>query len=340
MKTDSPHLARFLRRFCLVPTITRRLFAACLALGMALPGLPSLAEEEINSDAGTGGLEVIRREADGILTVSTTFEGGGHLQPIASDTDGWIPGTGIRMAGHWVTSTSPPKTFSNNPSGNTIATWLTSASVQTIHFQFAEPVSEVFLHFAAAGGVTLMAVDADGNQVGDLVNGVGTGLPFSNWQQLSVSAPTNVIAAVLVFGPSDGETGVDDVGYHRYVAIEVPIDVKPGNDNEIDPISLKANGALPLAVFSTPEFDATTLDPSTLALGDSQLVQIATIARGSAEDVDGDGLLDVVLHFSASELVDGGAINANTTELLLTGGTTDGKTVFGKDQVRILGGGK
>jgi hypothetical protein len=37
--------------------------------------------------------------------------------------------------------------------------------------------------------------------------------------------------------------------------------------------------------------------------------------------------------------VDGGALNANTTELLLTGQTTAGQSIFGKDQVRIVGGG-
>jgi hypothetical protein len=105
------------------------------------------------------------------------------------------------------------------------------------------------------------------------------------------------------------------------------------------PINLKAQDFLPLAVFSTPDFDATTLDVSTLQLGDPNLMQIASVVWGHAEDVDGDGLLDAVLHFSATELVDGGALDANTTELLLTGRTTAGTPIFGKDQVRIVGGG-
>lgn len=282
-------------------------------------------------------LEVIKSEENGVLTVYTTFEGGGHLQPIAPDTDGWISEAGIRFPGDWVAVMRPPATFENNPSGDVVANWQSLTGSQVI--EFSEPVCEVFLHYAGRFGVTVEALDVNGDVIASII-GVGNGLGLLRWDPLSIRASYNAILAVRVLGQGLGRTCLDDFGYRRKQTVEVAIDVKPGNDNEIDPINLKSQGSLPLAVFSTPDFDATTLDVSTLALGDPNLIQIATVVWGNPQDVDGDGLLDAILHFSANELVDGGALNASTTELLLTGGTTDGQAIFGKDQVRIVAGAK
>ena len=318
----------FLSGSCLGTCLT--LIAACSNL--AVRGQDCIASPDA--------LEVIRSEMDGIMTVYTTFEGGTYGGLIHPESDNWIPCSGMRFSGPsgggiWRTVTTPPATvIFNMPSGKTVAFWPTSTSTQMIMFD--KPVSEVFLQFAANGTVELRGLDANFEIIA-IDEDEGNGRPYDVWKPMSVSVPRNDIVGVAIVRKTGTEMLVDDVGYRRKLAVEIAIDVKPGNDNEIDPINLRANGSLPLVVFSTPTFDARTLNTSTLQLGDPNLIQISTVVFGHAEDLDGDGLLDAVLNFSASQLVDGGAMNPDTTKLLLTGNTAAGIPVFGNDSVRIVG---
>jgi YVTN family beta-propeller protein len=83
--------------------------------------------------------------------------------------------------------------------------------------------------------------------------------------------------------------------------VPVTIDVRPG----IDPntINLGSQGTVPVAVFSTADFDATTVDPESLTLAGAG---VATGPDGtplvSEEDVDGDGLADLVAQFEIQDL--------------------------------------
>ena len=117
---------------------------------------------------------------------------------------------------------------------------------------------------------------------------------------------------------------------------EVDIDVKPGSDrNPVDPLS---RGVIPVAVLTTSvedgeaaDFDATTLDPTSVRAGRGEASEAH--GGGHIEDVDGDGDLDLVLHFSttAAEILCG------DTELLLSGMTLDGSEVAGRDSIETVG---
>ncbi len=113
---------------------------------------------------------------------------------------------------------------------------------------------------------------------------------------------------------------------------EVVVDVLQGS------INLKSKGVLPVAILSTASFSALDVDVSTLLLGDPTLTGTAAPLRAAAEDVDGDGLLDVVLHFSTPALVAAGAVDAASTELALSGATTGGTAIAGVDSIRIAPG--
>ena len=52
------------------------------------------------------------------------------------------------------------------------------------------------------------------------------------------------------------------------------------------------------------------------------------------DDVDGDGDLDLLLHFSTQELAV--VLDAFSTEATLTGETNDGEAFSGMDSVRIV----
>jgi hypothetical protein len=107
--------------------------------------------------------------------------------------------------------------------------------------------------------------------------------------------------------------------------MEVLIDIKPGSEQNT--INLKSKGVVPVAVLTTDDFDATTIDTDT--------VQFAGAApeRWSFEDVDNDGDDDIIFHFRTQGL----ALDQNSTEATLTADLLTGdEEVSGTDQVRIV----
>lgn len=110
----------------------------------------------------------------------------------------------------------------------------------------------------------------------------------------------------------------------------VEIDIKPGSyPNSINP---NAGGVIPVAILTTADFDASAVDPATVALeGAGTRGKGKSGNYGSTEDVDGDGDLDLVVHvMNAIEWA------ANATEATLTGMTWDGIPIEGTDSVRIV----
>lgn len=134
-------------------------------------------------------------------------------------------------------------------------------------------------------------------------------------------------------------------GGEEPVWIEVVLDIKPGSDD--NPVNLKANGkskgqsaaaggVLPAAIMGAPGYDVTLIDAATLLLGDPALSGAALPIKWHLEDVNLDGLTDLVLHFSVLDLVGHGAINDASTGLILVGETFEGDLVTGADAVRIV----
>ena len=127
--------------------------------------------------------------------------------------------------------------------------------------------------------------------------------------------------------------------------IDVFVDIHPGSDE--NPVNLKVNsktkgkaaaagGVLPVAILGSPEYDATLIDAATLLLGDPALTGAALPIKWHVEDVNLDGLDDLVLHFSVLELVDLGAINEASTGLIVVGETVEGDLITGGDSVSIV----
>ncbi len=130
--------------------------------------------------------------------------------------------------------------------------------------------------------------------------------------------------------------------------IEIGIDIKPFDEST--PINLWANGVIPVAVFTTESFDAASVDVSTVTLAG------ASVDHYAFEDVDGDGDLDLIMHFRLqdtallqeyhdivmADLEDDGILDGNRKEydLTLTGLTTDGLSFEGTETVDIFLAGK
>ena len=104
----------------------------------------------------------------------------------------------------------------------------------------------------------------------------------------------------------------------------VEVDIKPGSDP--NSINLSCHGVIPVAILTTEDFDAATVDPATVAFA-------AVSPKHSAlEDVDHDGDVDLILHFRCQQV----DIEPDATEACLEGETYDGQQVVGCDSVRIV----
>ena len=136
--------------------------------------------------------------------------------------------------------------------------------------------------------------------------------------------------------PQDcGGSILDDVLLQRIV-IFVDIDIKPGSD----PNSINCNdekGVIPVATLTNGDFDATTVDHTTVMFEDASETHVGKKSgepRRHEEDVDGDGDTDLVFHFRLGET----DLTCSSTEGTLTGETFDGQAIEGTDAVRMVDG--
>ena len=113
--------------------------------------------------------------------------------------------------------------------------------------------------------------------------------------------------------------------------LSVAIDIKPGDANNT--INLRSNGTILVAILSTAEFGATTVDPATVKLAGAP---VATQGRGipmtSVADLNRDGRLDLLLHFRTQDL----QLTPTSKEAVLKGTTFSGQRIRGTDTTRIV----
>jgi hypothetical protein len=130
-----------------------------------------------------------------------------------------------------------------------------------------------------------------------------------------------ILFSLLVVGFANGATEVD-------------IDIKPYSDDNT--INLGSNGVIPVAIISVEGgFDATTVDPETVSFAGADVAVRGNGKKELAheEDVNGDGVVDLVLKIEAenlnpAQLQDGYAI--------LTGKTYGELNITGQDDITIV----
>jgi hypothetical protein len=111
----------------------------------------------------------------------------------------------------------------------------------------------------------------------------------------------------------------------------VRIDIKPGAVPNT--INLGSNGVVAVAILSSATLDATTIDPLSVTLaGASVALRGKGTTMTSIVDVDGDGLLDLLVHVSTNAL----QLTDTDTQAMLTGTTFAGTAISGTDTVRVI----
>jgi len=144
-----------------------------------------------------------------------------------------------------------------------------------------------------------------------------TGWAFDHWED-DITSSTNPIDITM-----DGDKTVTAV-----FTLNIEIDIKPGSEpNSINPGS---KGVIPVAILTTGDFDAASVNVTTVLFGKEG--NEAAPVHYALEDVDDDGDIDMILHFKTQET----GIGEGDTEATLTGQTLDGKNFKGTDAVRIV----
>ena len=114
--------------------------------------------------------------------------------------------------------------------------------------------------------------------------------------------------------------------------ILVDIDIKPGSDpNSMDPDNLDA--VITVAILTDQSFDATTVDQTTVRFGKMGTEAVKVHGNAHEQDVDKDGDTDLVFHFRFGDT----GLACGDTEAKLTGETSAGTPIEGKDAIRTVG---
>jgi len=144
-------------------------------------------------------------------------------------------------------------------------------------------------------------------------------------RKLSIGALVTVVLALtlaLLAASGQGALAEDNT-------IPVKIDVTPDIANNV--IRVRPWVMVEVAILTTQDFDAAQVDPGSVVFGG------APAKFPDLEDVDGDLDLDLLMLFSADEMVD---LDGDSTKATLTGVTLDGTPIEGTANVKIKVTGK
>jgi hypothetical protein len=107
------------------------------------------------------------------------------------------------------------------------------------------------------------------------------------------------------------------------------IDITPGSfPNAINP---RSPGLIAVAILTNEDFYAQTVDPQTVRFGKTGTE--ASAVQAALHDIDGDGTLDLLLHFRIPDT----GIQCRDTSASFNGYTTSGQVLRGSASLETVG---
>ena len=245
------------------------------------------------------GTTITDLNSDGALDLVAVHHWGGILGVILGNGDGTFQTSATYAGGGGFTSAAGDLNLDGVPDVVTADTWLGTLSV---HVGTGDGTLEP--RFTLASGAWGFYTLGDVG-IGDL-NGDGR----------------DDLVTIAAGNPEERTTR--HVGV-RLNATTRSIDIKPGSDP--NSINVNSEGVIPVAILSTASFDASRVLVSSVMFGPDGA---APVHRGHIEDVNGDAVLDLVLHFKTTDT----GIACGDSSAALTGQTIGGQAVRGADSVR------
>ena len=153
----------------------------------------------------------------------------------------------------------------------------------------------------------------------------------------------------LAFGP-DGDLFVSESGtgtiWRIGHGLKAGVDIKPGSCR--NPVNVKSNGVLPVAILGSSDFDVNEIDPSSVRLNGVAAIRsnIEDVTQpDDCYDLGPDGFEDLTLKFTNQEIIEslGDVNDGEEIVLQLTGNLKEefeGSAIRGKDTMIILKKGK
>ncbi len=154
----------------------------------------------------------------------------------------------------------------------------------------------------------------------------------------SFGVAVDAIGDVYISGCTWGSLGGPNAGSGDAFLVKfaapmllVNIDIKP--NSEVNAFNLKSKGVVPVAVLGAEDFDVNQIDLSTATLdGASPRTRGQSGNDGSFQDINGDSIVDLILHFDMRDM----NIDPLASTLILTGELLDGTAFEGSDVIRIV----
>ncbi len=115
--------------------------------------------------------------------------------------------------------------------------------------------------------------------------------------------------------------------------ISVTIEIKPPAAPPV-PINQSASGVIPVAILSSPTFDATQVDPATVSLAGAAVQMIGKSDKFSCsvQDVNGDGLEDLLCQVSTAQFL----VQPGQSTAVLQAKTFTGQPIQGQEAITIV----
>jgi len=113
--------------------------------------------------------------------------------------------------------------------------------------------------------------------------------------------------------------------------VQINIDIKPGS-GETAPINPKSKGVIPVALLSSAEFDALTVDLKTLTFGSTGNEPSYVRCNKNGVDFNGDGRLDLLCHFE-NQLT---KFDSDDVRGTVRGSTLNGMQFEGRGMLKIV----
>jgi len=223
------------------------------------------------------------------------------------------------------------------------------------------PTDPVWHHVVATWNGITVRLYVDGAEVGTAASLNGTySTPDKATFVGKINTLPNYQAYIYPFKGFIDEVRIWDIALTEFklVPVSVAIDIKPGSCP--NPLNVKNQGVLPVAILGTTDFDVSEVDLDTVKLeGKTPLrwafEDVTTPLEILIEDVDPcfncteegpDGFLDLALKFDTQEILSQLSIGSDALVdgecivLTLTGYLYDGTPIWGEDTVLIIKKGK